>query len=415
MDRIINKGEQVRTLSVNDPSMKRKKLIVKVSLLDFVIINGVLLYTASALGLDFQSAFLIALPVLNVAIALEYIFLSYALGKGFDPITVYSNGIQFPERAFLKMIRRPSFVRSDEISSIRVHDFSCSGRSNEFAGHSYLSLTNRKGKRYDTGPRLSSEMDPTIDWMEINWGLNIRAQEPRRASPATIPVHGHEHRATKIPASFAPRYCPNCGKQCDYSLNFCTSCGRMLDQDMVRHTVVHEAPPVPSVPFQDRYTRTNDVPRKMDVYDGLTQYNAPPSHQAPAQDPYMRASTPSQPYYNPPQHGVPPAQHQIGLDGKNPRKASILALVFGFLGIMGIGHFYMGKDIKGIVLFLAGGFFAVLSLAAFVVVLTDTEGPSLARIAAALVLSAPFLLTQIWQVFDAPKPKKDRNDGYYKP
>ncbi|MDD1772711.1 MAG: hypothetical protein LUQ09_07295 [Methanomassiliicoccales archaeon] len=380
MDRIRNKGEQVGKLSVNDPSMKRKKLIIRVSLLDFIIINGVLLYTAYILGPEFQSIFIVVLPVLNVAIALEYIFLSYALGKGFDPITVYSNGIQFPERAFLRMIRRPSFVRSGEITSIRAHDYSGSGRSNELAGHKYLSLTTRRGKQYDTGPRLSSEIDPTIEWMETNWGLNIRNQGPWRVAPATIQAPEHEHHATKIPVPFAPRYCPNCGKECDYSLNFCTSCGRMLDQDVAQRTVVQETPSVPPAPVQDPY-----------------------------------AGVAPQPYYTPPQYGVPPAKYQIGPDGKNPRKALIFALVFGFLGFMGIGHFYMGKTAKGIVLFLVGGFLAVTSLAAFVVVLTDTEGFSIAGIVAALVLSAPFLLIQIWQVFDAPKPKKNNDTGYNRP
>ncbi len=75
-----------------------------------------------------------------------------------------------------------------------------------------------------------------------------------------------------------------------------------------------------------------------------------------------------------------------------------------------MGHLYMGKKARGILLFVVGGFLATISLAAWLSV-WDSDYSLAVNLITALVMSVPFLALQVWQAFDAPKPPK----GYYDP
>ena len=62
---------------------------------------------------------------------------------------------------------------------------------------------------------------------------------------------------------------------------------------------------------------------------------------------------------------VPP----LPLEQKNAGLAAVLALLFGLFGLWGVGHIYIGKLTRGVVLLILGiiidwilGFFAILSL-----------------------------------------------------
>jgi len=55
----------------------------------------------------------------------------------------------------------------------------------------------------------------------------------------------------------------------------------------------------------------------------------------------------------------------ILLDHKSPGLAAILALVPGIIGLMGIGHMYVGRLAAGIVFLIGGLILIVLTLVAF--------------------------------------------------
>jgi TM2 domain-containing membrane protein YozV len=95
---------------------------------------------------------------------------------------------------------------------------------------------------------------------------------------------------------------------------------------------------------------------------------------------------------------------------KNPANAFKLALGLGFLGIMGMGHLYMDKKLKGFLLLFVGGFLATMSLFTWLTV-WDNEYSMAVNLITAIVLSVPYLVLQIWQAFDAPKPKKEWSRG----
>ncbi|HEY3420910.1 MAG TPA: hypothetical protein VGK23_10185 [Methanomassiliicoccales archaeon] len=66
----------------------------------------------------------------------------------------------------------------------------------------------------------------------------------------------------------------------------------------------------------------------------------------------------------------------------------------------------MRKFVKGFVLLVFGGFLALLSLASIILIFTPDEFSLSVKVITAVILSTPFLVLYLWQVFDAPKPTR---------
>jgi len=88
---------------------------------------------------------------------------------------------------------------------------------------------------------------------------------------------------------------------------------------------------------------------------------------------------------------LPPPQQQGGLY-KNPTTALILSLILGFLGICGIGQFYLGKVGRGAVILVVGIILAVLVFG------TSFWG------------ALAFLPFWIWQAYDTHQLCKEYNN-----
>jgi hypothetical protein len=88
--------------------------------------------------------------------------------------------------------------------------------------------------------------------------------------------------------------------------------------------------------------------------------------------------------------------------------ATVFAAVLGLFGLMGVGHLYMRKYVIGVVLLLLGAFLALFSLSAIMLVFEPSEFPVSTRVVTAVLLSVPFILLYIWQVFNAPKPARPK-------
>ncbi|MCG7845118.1 MAG: zinc ribbon domain-containing protein [Methanomassiliicoccales archaeon] len=370
-DRLISKGGLVRTLSVSDPSIKRKRLIINASLLDLFILNGAFLYCALFLASTplLVTVFLSMIPIMTLATLLMHVFLKSVLGKSFYPISIYSNGIEFPTFLFNRMIGRPAFLEKGKIESGWTRGFPEGVRSNEMKEHRTLYFKTKTGRMYDTGARNRSEIEPVIDWIEKNWEIKVRNNNSpivNVAPPSPLPT------ARKV--RVIERYCPQCGRSSDGSLLFCPYCGTNFD-------------PV-SMPTEQRPADNNwKVPTE------------------PPYEPYVR-SFPEPPMPEPtyqPQYPSPVRDRMAYANGKNPRLAFILGLMLGFMGLMGIGHLYMGKRMKGVALLLIGGFLAMLSLVSVLTIFGPSEYALEVRVVTAALLSAPYLVLQLWQAFDAPK------------
>jgi hypothetical protein len=107
---------------------------------------------------------------------------------------------------------------------------------------------------------------------------------------------------------------------------------------------------------------------------------------------------------------APPAKPTLPLEQKNTGVAAVLASVFGFFGLMGIGHIYVGRIGRGIILLIAGIILHALTWGSFIIGLV-----SLGLIGAIIPLKYPFELgfigaiifaiilfvLWIWQTYDA--------------
>lgn len=101
-DRLISKGGLVRTLSVSDPSIKRKRLVVNASLLDLFILNGVFLYFALFIASTslLVTVFLVMIPVMTVVTLLMYVFLKSVWAGASTPSPSTPTGSSFRLSSF---------------------------------------------------------------------------------------------------------------------------------------------------------------------------------------------------------------------------------------------------------------------------------------------------------------------------
>jgi len=120
---------------------------------------------------------------------------------------------------------------------------------------------------------------------------------------------------------------------------------------------------------------------------------------------------------------VPPTNIQqqplptVGLETKNTGVTAVLALVLGFFGLWGVGHIYVGKLTKGIVLIIIGIFVEwVIGIFAGIGIIAILSGGSYYwryLPGTAIGLIALWFLAiiggWIWQVYDAYKLAKYYN------
>lgn len=174
------------------------------------------------------------------------------------------------------------------------------------------------------------------------------------------------------------RVCQICGRTSDADLYFCPYCGKVFDE------------PVPK-PAEMPAPRTVSVPPTQSAYQA--QYQRPPEPQwsMPPEVPYNR-----------------PTASRFDSWTRDQSRAFKIGLGLGFLGFMGMGHLYMGKKVKGLLLLPVGGFLAIISLTAWLTA-WDSEYSLAVTLITAMVLSVPFLALQVWQAFDAPRPPKGFN------
>lgn len=94
---------------------------------------------------------------------------------------------------------------------------------------------------------------------------------------------------------------------------------------------------------------------------------------------------------------------------KDPSVVLILAVVLGLIGIMGVGHLYLGKVARGIV-FLILGLAVIPTITALFLYLIVSVGPNPYSIVAPVVIIIVIWLgLLIWQAYDAHQLVKKYN------
>ncbi|WP_456469306.1 hypothetical protein [Archaeoglobus sp.] len=82
---------------------------------------------------------------------------------------------------------------------------------------------------------------------------------------------------------------------------------------------------------------------------------------------------------------------------KNPGTAAVLALVFGFFGLWGIGHVYVGRIARGIGLLLLGLLLGMLVVISLFGIFSE---PALGSLFLGITATAS-IVGWIWQTYDA--------------
>jgi len=102
---------------------------------------------------------------------------------------------------------------------------------------------------------------------------------------------------------------------------------------------------------------------------------------------------------------VPPAKSTVLPEQKNTGVAAVLALVLGIFGLMGVGHIYVGKIGRGIVLLIVGIILDVLAWGSFIMGFVTFGLGFIGTIIFAIILLALW----IWQTYDAYSLAKKYN------
>lgn len=91
----------------------------------------------------------------------------------------------------------------------------------------------------------------------------------------------------------------------------------------------------------------------------------------------------------------------------------MLALVPGFLGFLGIGHLYLGRVMRGLLLLLAGWVVLVLGWGLFLLGVSAQafgSGTAAILILSGLALMACWLALWMWQAVDARRLNQGRRE-----
>jgi hypothetical protein len=137
-------------------------------------------------------------------------------------------------------------------------------------------------------------------------------------------------------------YCKNCGKQQNAGDSFCQYCGRTTNNQLSQTST--QATVASNVSGTDR------------VSNAQRKYDSPVAF-------------------------------------KDARKAKYIAILTGFIGLIGIAHLYIGLRLKGIILLFAG---FGLSTVSAIVLFSGQVVPS-------ILIDIPYVILWIWHIFDVKK------------
>jgi TM2 domain-containing membrane protein YozV len=367
------RGIPIKILEASDPDIKRKKLVLWNIPAGCMIIIILMTYFALFRFQDdklIQSVIIVAMLTIISVECFMFIFLHSVFGRTWRKVNFYDNGIEIPQFFYDKLMGRKKFVPRDQILSVEAACFVPVRPQTKVVSEdtAELRFKTTDGKVYRTGQRIKKDIQSLSRWLEEDWKLKVQGVDWKgrpMAPPHKVLVVGEHSRMI----------CTGCGHSFTDETNFCPSCGKMV---IPGTDPLETSSSIPSTKIERPQYQQNRDTYSLQDHPGLQTPN-----------------TGHEEYH---------AQQLRDTYAKDLRLATKLAVILGLLGIMGIGHIYMRKIAKGIVLFLVGGFFALLSLVSIYLIFQPDEFSLQVKIATAVIMSAPFLIVLIWQIFDAPKP-----------
>jgi hypothetical protein len=177
---MLDKGVLLRTIEVTDPKARFKRnylLFVPISsTMVFALICTILWYR----GLPLELIGLVLALALSMEIV-SLIVMSWALGRGLWPISIYSNGVEYHRFLFDKLRRAPGFVERTDITEVRFGGglSGYPGTTGPNPTVSYFSIKTRKGRQYWSGPRDIKDAKAAVELIG-SWGGSIFGLETQR-------------------------------------------------------------------------------------------------------------------------------------------------------------------------------------------------------------------------------------------
>jgi TM2 domain-containing membrane protein YozV len=94
---------------------------------------------------------------------------------------------------------------------------------------------------------------------------------------------------------------------------------------------------------------------------------------------------------------------------KDPGTTVVLAVVLGLIGIMGVGHLYLGKVTRGIILLILGLVILPMIVSYFLYLSVSMGSSIYSIVAPVIIIIAVWMGLLIWQAFDAYQLAKEYN------
>ena len=363
------RGMFIRILDPVNESLRGRKITLIVDLLITILMPIVVFIIFS--GIDLSVWFKIYFPILLVFMGIASdLTVQYMFSKSMGAISLYSNGFEPPKAWIHKLTGRRPFITKEKIA---IMQSSATWQKLEGGPYLVLSYKDHKGMITFFGVRRKEDVEATLDYVKKEWKMPIDAsfdissmnRRVERGSPGeTSPPIAHKIPVSNAGSNPPPQqpvlFCPNCGaRDVPYS-EFCPMCGHRAGQPVVRYI-----PPQPIVAPQ------------------------------------------------PPVQGPPPIVQEVSplpsYLQKSARLAFLLAFVPGFFCIIGLGHFYTKRIVKGIILLFVGFFVGTFAWVSLSMVFTESRFETIAYVITAMVFWAIFMAILLWSAFDASKQAKKYN------
>jgi hypothetical protein len=411
-----------RTLEVTYPGIKGQKIVVALMPLTTLAMVLFLGYYALVLYKDdatFQTVYLLMIFFFVFGDILFFLFFHSLFGRNWKRVEFSDSGVRFPRFLWDRLRGREEFLAKSKISSVRASIITSPNVVGTDNGEFIISTSS--GKLYRTGFRAKADIFSTAQWIETTWQMKVEIADSR-GGPISV--------AQTAPAAVRsqPKVCRGCGYVFLDDLNFCPSCGRMADNEKDVVEMFSSGGPAERPSAVIAQVSASKYQDGTDHQDHYVQWQPRPSNEGAQgqvqSNPYTQYQdhpnpVPQNIYYQGQYYGqqgqAPPGPatgqresqyRSYDPSAKDPRLATILAAFLGLLGFLGVGHLYMRKPVKGIILLFVGGFLALFSVVSILNIFQPSEFSISVRLATAAMLSAPFLALYLWQVFDAAKPKR---------
>ena len=215
------KGSSVKTLEVTYPDLKRIKTVVWAIPCGSLLISAILIYFAFVETdvPDYQATYLLMMAFFLVLDLMTYLFLHSLLGRNWERVVFYQNGVQFPDYLWERLKGRDSFLQKDDIISVTAVFITVEGLKG--SNTAALIFKTNAGKVYQSGYRINPDIISVSDWIESEWKIKVERIDLRGN-----PVTNLEKPEASSHGNL--RTCAGCGYTFTDELGFCPSCGKIV-------------------------------------------------------------------------------------------------------------------------------------------------------------------------------------------